>query len=127
LKTEEANHIMYNWTDYSIMINGKDMDDPEKTLKANAAIPEFRQFTVDSFEIGSNDGITPFLPNRPVESAIKYNATLNEKGLEIHVKSITVSPSEFDKTYDDLVAEYMRIGGQELLDEMKQVYKEMNP
>lgn len=127
LQTEEANNIMYNWTDYSVMINGKDMDDLEMTMKANAAIPEFREFTVQSFEIGSNDGVVPFLPDRPLESAIKYKATLDEKGLEIHVKSITVSPEEFDRTYDDLVAEYMHIGGQEVMEETLKAYREMNP
>ncbi|WP_282935904.1 hypothetical protein [Paenibacillus sp. RC67] len=60
LDTDETKRIMYNYLDYSMLINGKDMGDPD-----------------------------------------------------------------FDKLYDDMVAEYMKIGGKEVQDEMLKAYQDM--
>ncbi|ULL15347.1 extracellular solute-binding protein [Paenibacillus sp. H1-7] len=125
LDTDEAKKVMYNYLDYSMLINGKDMGDPEKTLKANAADPKYKDFTMDSIKVGDNDGQLPARYDRPIEAQIKYNQTLSDKGVEITVKTITAKPADFDKLYDDMVAEYMKIGGKEVMDEMKKVYAEM--
>nr|WP_081824482.1 extracellular solute-binding protein [Paenibacillus sp. UNC451MF] len=125
LDTDEAKKIMYNYLDYSMMINGKDMGDPEKTLKANAADPKYKDFTMDSIKVGDTDGQLPARFNRPIEAQIKYNQTLSDKGVEITVKTMTAKPADFDKLYDDMVAEYMKIGGKEVQDEMLKAYQEM--
>lgn len=123
--TDEAKKVMYNYLDYSMLINGKDMGDPEKTLKANAADPKYKDFTMDSIKVGDKDGQLPARFNRPIEAQIKYNQTLSDKGVEITVKTITAKPADFDKLYDDLVAEYMKIGGKEVMDEQLKAYQEM--
>lgn len=127
LETDEANKIMYNWYDYSILINGRDLGDPDKSRKANAAVPEYRDFTIQSFNVGETDGVPKYLFDRPNEAEIKYGSTLNEKKAEIHVKTITAKPEDFDKLYDALVEEYMKIGGNEVMEENIKIYKAMNP
>ncbi|WP_434006892.1 extracellular solute-binding protein [Paenibacillus konkukensis] len=125
LDTDDAKKIMYNYLDYSMLINGKDMGDPEKTLKANAADPKYKDFTMDSIKIGDQDGQLPPRFDRPIEAQIKYNQTLSDKGVEIVVKTITAKPADFDKLYDDMAAEYMKIGGKEVQDEQLKAYREM--
>lgn len=125
LDTDEAKKIMYNYLDYSIMINGKDMGDPEKTLLANAAVPKYKDFTINSIKIGEKDGQLSVRFDRPIEADIKYGVTLKDKALEIFVKTLTAKPADFDKVFDDSVAEYMKNGGKEVMDEKIKVYREM--
>ncbi|MDF2963344.1 MAG: extracellular solute-binding protein family 1 [Paenibacillus sp.] len=125
LDTDEAKKVMYNYLDYSMLINGKDMGDPEKTLKANAADPKYKEFTMNSIKVGETDGQLPPRFNRPIEAQIKYNQTLGDKAVEVYVKSVTAKPADFDKVYDDMVAEYMKIGGKEVMDEQLKAYQEM--
>ncbi|PZE22830.1 extracellular solute-binding protein [Paenibacillus xerothermodurans] len=125
LDTDEAKKIMYNYLDYSMLINGKDMGDPDKTLKANAADPKYKDFTMDSIRIGEQDGQLPPRFDRPIEAQIKYNQTLTDKAVEIYVKTVTAKPADFDKLYDDMVAEYLTIGGKEVMEEQKKAYMEM--
>jgi putative aldouronate transport system substrate-binding protein len=58
-----------------------------------------------------------------IESEAKYTPNLKAKGAEIFVKSITADPAKFDSTYDALVAEYMKMGAQEIIDEKLAAYK----
>lgn len=125
LDTEESKRIMYNYQDYSILINGKDLGDLDKNLQANAADPKYKDFTINSIKIGTQDGQTSFRFDRPIEAQIKYDQTVNDKSVETLVKSVTAKPDDFDKVYDDMVAEYMKIGGKEIMDEQRQVYQEM--
>lgn len=125
LETEEAKRIMYNYLDYSMLINGKDMEDPQKTLKANAADARYKDFTMDSIKVGEQDGQLPPRFDRPIEAQIKYNQTLSDKAVEVLVKTVTAKPADFDKLYDDMVAEYMKIGGKEVMEEQKKAYQEM--
>ncbi|NHN32200.1 extracellular solute-binding protein [Paenibacillus agricola] len=125
LDTDEAKRVMYNYLDYSMLINGKDMGDPEKTLKANAADPKYKDFTMNSIKVGEQDGQLQPRFDRPIEAQIKYNQTLADKAIEILVKTVTAKPADFDKLYDDMVAEYMKSGGKEVMDEQKKVFQEM--
>ncbi|MDU0203346.1 extracellular solute-binding protein [Paenibacillus sp. PFR10] len=125
MNSDEAKKVMYNYLDYSMLINGKDMGDQEKTLKANAADPKYKDFTMNSIKVGDQDGQLPARFDRPIEAQIKYNQTLGDKAIEIFVKTVTAKPADFDKLYDDMVAEYMKTGGKEVMDEQKKVYQEM--
>ncbi|UUZ84965.1 hypothetical protein LJK88_15980 [Paenibacillus sp. P26] len=116
---------MYNYLDYSMLINGKDMEDPQKTLKANGADARYKDFTMDSIKVGEQDGQLPPRFDRPIEAQIKYNQTLSDKAVEVLVKTVTAKPADFDKLYDDMVAEYMKIGGKEVMEEQKKAYQEM--
>ena len=52
-----------------------------------------------------------------------YKTDLDAKKAELYVKSIMASPDAFDSTWDTMVEEYMRIGGQEIIDEKTAVYR----
>ncbi|MZQ80555.1 extracellular solute-binding protein [Paenibacillus sp. 5J-6] len=125
MDTDEAKKVMYNYLDYSMLINGKDMGDQEKTLKANAADPKYKDFTMNSIKVGDQDGQLPARFDRPIEAQIKYNQTLGDKAIEIFVKTVTAKPADFDKLYDDMVAEYMKTGGKEVMEEQKKAYQDM--
>jgi putative aldouronate transport system substrate-binding protein len=126
LDTEEAKKVIYNYTDYSMLVNGKEMGDPDKTMQANAADPKYKDFTIASIKVGDQDGVLLPRFDKPIEAEIKYSQTLNDKAIEAYVKSVTAKPADFDKVYDEMTAEYMKIGGKEVMDEKLKVYKEMN-
>ena len=78
-----------------------------------------REFTLKSIEFGMNDGVVePHVP-AIIHSEIKYSQLLNDKDEEIFVKVITAHPEQFDDIYDAEVAEYMRIGGQQVMEEKR--------
>lgn len=125
LDNDEAKQTLYNFSDYSIILNGKYVSstDDKLNIAANASDPKFKDFTISSIELGNADGV--IMPNitKPIESEIKYAATLTEKNKEIFVKVITAKPADFDKVYDSEVEDYMNIGGQEVMDEKRKTFQ----
>ena len=75
-----------------------------------------------AYEIAMNDGYYPSKIDNSTETSAKYGKILQEKDVEILVKSITCKPGDFDKTYDTLIQEYLDIGGQEVIDEKRAIY-----
>lgn len=125
LDNEEARQMLYNYFDYCIIINGKlvDVDNEELNILANATDEKYREFTLKSIEFGMNDGVVePHVP-AIIHSEIKYSQLLNDKDEEIFVKVITAHPEQFDDIYDAEVAEYMRIGGQQVMEEKRAAYR----
>lgn len=127
LQNEEAKRILYNYFDYCIILNGKfvSLTDMELNIKANAVIDSrFEQFTLDSVKYAMTDTIEIPRIKAILESEIKYANVLSEKEEEIFVKVITANPNEFDLIYDQEVEEYMRIGGQQVMEERQTVYRQ---
>lgn len=107
-----------NFVDLSIIVNGKEFGDQDKNIKSAAyGYPGFEDRFQEAYEISLKDG--NYMPHfdTVIESQAKYSKTLADKDVEIFVKSITCKPSEFDKIYDKLVDDYMKAGGQEIVDE----------
>ena len=107
-----------NYTDLSIIVNGKEFGDQEKNIKsASYGYPGFEDRFQRAYDISLVDA--NYIPHYDtvIESQAKYSKTLADKDVEIFVKSITCKPADFDKTYDSLVADYMKSGGQEIVDE----------
>jgi putative aldouronate transport system substrate-binding protein len=125
LDNDEAKNTLYNYPDYAIILNGKYVStrDEELNVAANANDPNFKDFTISSIELGSTDGV--LIPNvsTPIESEIKYATTLKEKTDEIFVKAVTAKPADFDSVYDKEVQDYMKIGGQEVMDEKLKAFQ----
>jgi putative aldouronate transport system substrate-binding protein len=63
------------------------------------------------------------LPVYPIQSEAKLKNSLYEKETETFVKSIVVKPSDFDRTYDSLVKEYLKVGGQQVINDRKAYLK----
>ncbi|MFS0725293.1 extracellular solute-binding protein [Paenibacillus sp. 1P07SE] len=125
LDNELARQTLYNYPDYAIILNGKFVSATDESLNiaANASEPDHKEFTIESIEKGGSDGVLKPRVSTPIEAEIKYASTLKEKNDEIFVKVITAKPEDFDRIYDSEVQDYMKIGGQEVMDEKRQAYK----
>ncbi|MCI3926274.1 extracellular solute-binding protein [Paenibacillus sp. TRM 82003] len=127
LQNEEAKRTLYNYFDYCIILNGKFVSatDDELNVKANIADDsEYEEFTKKSIEYGMRDGVeTPQIMN-VLPAEIKYASSLTEKNEEIFVKVITAEPEAFDAVYDQEVADYLRMGGRQVMEEKRQAYRE---
>jgi len=126
LNNEDAKRMLYNYFDYCIIINGKYISNTDKQLnvRANASDPDYEDFTVKSITYGMTDGIETPLIHTILQSEIKYSAVLKEKNDEIFVKVITAKPEDFEDVYDREVAEYLRMGGQQVMEDKRQAYRE---
>jgi putative aldouronate transport system substrate-binding protein len=126
LQNEEAKRMLYNYFDYCIILNGKFVStaDHQQNIQANAFDPNYEEFTVKSIEHGMKDGIETPQIKTILQSEIKYSAILTEKNDEIFVKVITAKPEEFEAVYDREVAEYLRMGGQQVMEDKRKAYRE---
>lgn len=107
-----------NYTDLSLIVNGKEFGDPAKNIQAASfGYPGFEDTFKKAYEISLTDA--NYIPHfdTVIQSQAKYQKALTDKESEIFVKSITCKVADFDKTYDKLVSEYMKSGGQEIVDE----------
>jgi putative aldouronate transport system substrate-binding protein len=109
--------------DIAIIVNGKDFGDTEKNIRAGAfGCPGYEKEWIASYKM-SLVGNQYVLPVFPIESEAKLKRSLYEKEAEIFVKSIVNKPAEFDRTYDGLVQEYLKNGGQQVINDRKAYLK----
>ena len=126
IDSDESNKThWYNLgVDLGIVVNGKYMDNTEKSIEFNSvATGKNKELYIKAHDLAVLDGWTDYSLNQPIDAQIKYGAILSEKLTAILVKSIMASPSSFDKVYDSLVDEYMKIGGDKVYEESKLIYK----
>lgn len=125
--TEEALNRLFNGGDMTIISNGKQLGSMEKNLKARALqMPKQLLAEVEAAQqIANTDVIPPVLMNRPIEAQTKYGTTLLDKFNEMIVKTTMAKPDQFDAEYEKMMKDYMSSGGQAILDERKEAYKEM--
>ena len=117
-------HLDYqNLSDYALMYNG----DPDPVINSATVIASLPDFTKPIRETNLKIGILGAYANYPFGKEIvaetNYKTDLDAKKAELYVKSIMASPDAFDSTWDTMVEEYMRIGGQEIIDEKTAVYR----
>lgn len=113
-----------NFIDLAIIVNGKEFGDEKLNIEAASyGYPGYEELYRQAFEIAMNDGFYPSKIDNSTEASAKHGKSLQEKDVEIFVKSITCKPEAFDNTYDSLVQEYLNIGGQEVIDEKRAVYR----
>ncbi|MNE79120.1 hypothetical protein D3C80_1755820 [compost metagenome] len=126
--TQEAMDRIYNFGDLAIIVNGKFAGDDAKNEAAYIAqTPEKYQADMKkSVEISNTDNIQPVKFDHPIEAEAKYGTALADKFQEIIVKMTMVKPEQFDSTYDSMIKDYLASGGQAILDERTEAYKEMS-
>jgi len=115
-----------NFIDLSLIVNGKEFGSEEKNVEATSyGYPGYEEFYKEAYKVAMNDA--NFMPHldRGIESKAKYSKVLEEKEVEIFIRTITCKPAEFDGIYDKLVQEYLKAGGQEVIDETRAAYREM--
>lgn len=116
---------VYN-ADYALVANGRELGSVDKTMKADAAAcVGYEDMYVKSAQLSLVDPVIPAWFDQPNNSNIKYSATLSSKSDDMVVKLITAKPSDFDKLYDQLVDDYMKNGGTEVMNEAKKIYEAM--
>jgi putative aldouronate transport system substrate-binding protein len=92
-----------------------------KTLDDNA---KFGAISEEADKINREGARNRILFDRPIAAASKYKAELDKLVQKTVVQAIT--GSDPGKQYDDFKTAYLKNGGQEYIDEMTKVYKEMN-
>jgi putative aldouronate transport system substrate-binding protein len=126
ITTDEAKKTFYNNPDIALVINGKDFGTKEKNIEATAlSFPDYKELAKQTIINALNDGYTNPRFDRPIEAELKYSKTLKDKGQEMIVKSIIAKPEEFSKIFDAGVEEFLKLGGQAIIDERRAAYKEM--
>ncbi|GAA4829833.1 extracellular solute-binding protein [Paenibacillus vulneris] len=126
ITTDEAKKTYYNNTDIAIISNGRDFGSKDKNIEAGALqFPNYKELAKQTMINALNDGYTNPRFERPIDSEIKYSKTLGDKAQEAVVKSILAKPEEFNKLFDSKVEEYLKLGGQAVMDERRAAYKEM--
>lgn len=120
---DKAINSTYN-IDYDLIHNGVELGDPEKNLLALAkTYIGYEAEAKQAMDISLKDGYNQFWFNTPLEQGAKFIKTLADKSGEMNAKLITANPADFDKLYDSLVDEYMKVGGQQVMDERITAYK----
>jgi len=112
--------------DYTLVVNGVELGDTEKNIKALAtSAPGLEAIAEQSYKINTTDTYTEFYFDTPNESKIKYGKTLDDLNKQMTDKLVSCKPSEFDGLYDKLVEEYMAAGGKAVLEENVKIYEAM--
>lgn len=120
---EEAKY-MQKGLQYSIIANDIDYFQPELSIEdLNKEIPQYYNERIESYRMSLQGAIVPPIFNNYAKSKLQYNEILSQLRDEILIRSIMSSSDTFDMTYDVLYEEYMEIGGQKIVDEIKAAYK----
>jgi putative aldouronate transport system substrate-binding protein len=126
LMTAEGEKIMNSAQniDYTFVINGLDVNNPEIYATALA-----NSYTVDpslienAYARATKDGRPAIVvPGVNIISAGPVNATLVDKGKTLMAQSITAKPEDFDKVWDEAIADWLASGAQEVLEENAEKY-----
>ena len=107
-----------NNIDYTMTCNGLYLGEATgaTTALSYPGIPA--EIVIQANEYGKNNGRYPAHYNvGTIEAETEVGSSLSEKRDEILTKAVSASVEEFDKVYDDGIADYMSIGGQEIIDE----------
>ncbi|MFM9279668.1 extracellular solute-binding protein [Paenibacillus jiagnxiensis] len=127
ITTDEAKKTFYNNQDIAIISNGKDFGSLEKNIEAAGyQFPGYEEIAMQPIRYALKDGYTYPYFNRPIDSEIKYGTTLISKATETVVKSIVASRDQFNSIYDAGVNEYLKLGGQAVMDERRAAYQDMH-
>lgn len=112
--------------DYTLVVNGVELGDQQKNIKALAATaPGLEDVAEKSYKINTTDTYTNFFFDTPNEANIKFGKTLGDMNKIMTDKLIVCKPAEFDALYDKLVAEFQAAGGQAVVDENVKIYRAM--
>jgi ABC-type sugar transport system, periplasmic component len=112
--------------DYTPVVNGVELGDQEKNIKALAAsAPGYEEVAEQSYKINTTDTYTGFYYDTPNESSIKFGKTLGDMNNQMVDKLIVCKPADFDSMYDKLVDEYMAAGGKAVMEENIKIYEKM--
>lgn len=112
--------------DYTFVINGLDINNPDRYAEALA-----NSYTVDSalietaYENAMKDGRPAIVvPGVNILAAGPVNETLVDKGKTLMSQSITAKPEDFDKVWEEGIADWLASGAQDVINERAEKYYE---
>lgn len=115
-----------NNIDYTITINGLDLGDPDLNIKSMALGygGVDKRFIEKAYKITNNDARYDKNINvGEVKSEAGMGPVLKEKRDNLLIQSIVSKPEDFDGVFDTGFADYLRSGGQAIIDERKEKYE----
>ena len=84
----------------------------------------YEDVVADSLMISNNGAYEPISFTRTIQSRIDYGTTIISKEAELLVQVVTCKPEDFDATWDKYINEILSAGGQQIIDEQRQAYKD---
>ena len=117
-----------NNIDYTITVNGIKLEDPDLTVKsiANGYAGVDRRFIEVAHRITTNQGRIGKNANvGEIAAESGMGQALKEKRDEILNRAVVAPVDQFDKVYDEGMADYLRSGGQAIIDERKAKWEEI--
>ncbi|TAH67869.1 MAG: extracellular solute-binding protein [Anaerolineaceae bacterium] len=111
--------------DYTIMINGLDVGDPEKNALALAgSYAVDSQLVVQAYENAIRNGRPSIIVPVTLSAAGPYTQTLTDKGNELLSTAVVAAPADFDRVWDNGIAEWRASGADEIIAERQAKYTE---
>lgn len=128
IKAAEGNAIMNSGQniDMTITCNGLHLMDDTLTTKSAAhnyssVDPEL---VINSINIAMNDIITPRnVQVGEITAESGMGTVLSEKRDIVYDNAVIASPDNFDKVWDDGIADYLNAGGQDIMDERNEKWE----
>lgn len=109
--------------DYTIMINGLDIGDDSKYSQALAqSYSVDAQLIMDAYANSMKDGRPSIVVPVQLSAAGPYTQTLQDKSKTLMADAVTCKPADFDKVWDDAIADWLASGAQEIIDERAAKY-----
>lgn len=126
---EELNKVeLYNAGDYKLLTTGAFWGSVDKNIesvgKDNA--PYNEQY-METMRLSLVDGFHFVQLPHPLEQQSNFGETLKQKYDQLLVKSIMAKPDQFDADYDSALEDYMKSGGNAVVEERKALWAEMHP
>ncbi|MBN2535245.1 MAG: extracellular solute-binding protein [Spirochaetales bacterium] len=115
-----------NNIDYTILINGLDLGDPDLNIKSIAlAYPGVDKIYLEkSYKIMKHDArVTPNFNVGEIKSEEGMGPALKEKRDTFLTMALVAKPGEFDAVYDAGMQDYLKSGGQAIIDERRARYE----
>lgn len=113
--------------DYTITCNGTYFGD-QKLAELSLAYGYAGidpQLVSDSYKVAMTDGIAPKNVNvGAIEAEAGVGDTLSAKRDQLYDKAVVVKEADFDATWDQLLADYLSAGGQDIMDERAAKWEE---
>ncbi|GHV51718.1 hypothetical protein AGMMS49579_07640 [Spirochaetia bacterium] len=109
--------------DYTPIINGLDLGDPEKTAKGLAtSYTVDAQLIIDANALSLKNGKPMPIVPATLSVAGPYTQTLQDKGTVLLTEAITCAPAQFDRVWDAGIADWLASGGTAIRDERTAKY-----
>lgn len=113
-----------NNIDYTIIVNGIQAGSQEKNLKLNSlAYGGLEDLFLEAVKVSTKNSYVPPVLSVPCDADAKYANTLKEKGYEVYAKTVTCKPADFEAVWTKMLNEFMKAGGQEVLDQRRAAWK----